>query len=89
VVGTQEEPPSVVELKTPHLLKPPPPHTSDPVQVPQLRIPPQPSPFWPHVNPRDAHVLAIHEGVFPLSSTEASNDAPGTPQTLYPAAPQT
>jgi hypothetical protein len=69
------------------LLKPPPPQISDPVQVPQSRMPPQPSPFLPQVYPRDEHVLGAQD-TLASSPTEASCDVPGTPQTLYPAAPQ-
>jgi hypothetical protein len=49
VAGVHEGPPSEVAVGIPHLLKPPPPHVSGDMQVPQSRMPPQPSPFLPHV----------------------------------------
>jgi hypothetical protein len=57
VFGTQ------VEL-LPHTLDvPPPPQVSASSQVPQLRLPPHPSPAGPQLKPWSAHVLAVHEGV--------------------------
>jgi len=39
---------------------PPPPQVCGAVQLPQLMVPPQPSPAWPQLYPRLLHVWAVH-----------------------------
>jgi hypothetical protein len=58
VVGTQGGVPQTLAC-------PPAPQTSDPVQVPHARVPPQPSPAGPQLNPSMAHVVGVHVDVDP------------------------
>ena len=53
-------PPSGASSGLPQTLKPPYPHLSVPVQVPQSIWPPQVSPFGPQVKPCSAHVFGTH-----------------------------
>jgi hypothetical protein len=83
-VHTVLPPSGPTPLLPPHLLYPPPPQNWGAVQVPQLIVPPQPSPFWPQVAPSSAHVFAVQP---PLSfprvgaspSMDESNVAPESP----------
>ena len=57
---------------TPHLLLPPPPQVSGAVQVPQLRVPPQPSPAGPQLKPSAAHVVGTHAAPHLLAPAAAA-----------------
>src|SRR5215472_8163263 len=67
----------------PHLLKPPAPHTWGVVHVPHCRRPPHPSDAGPHVNPRAAHVVGVHEDTEPPSAPTPG----GKPHLLNPPPP--
>jgi hypothetical protein len=67
-------------LKSPHWYGvPPPPHVSDPVQVPQVIVPPQPSPMTPQVALTDAQVRLVHPAGMQVpeqQSVAAEHDVP-------------
>jgi hypothetical protein len=54
----------VLDVQPQTLAVPPPPHVSDPVQVPQSRVPVQPSEIVPQFLPCAAHVVGVHPHTF-------------------------
>jgi hypothetical protein len=57
--GGPASPPSVDGAIVPHTLKPPPPHVSGDMHVPQLMTLPHPSVFIPQLKPSWAHVFGL------------------------------
>jgi len=71
-------------------------HSCPPLQLPQLKIPPHPSPHCPHPLPKDWQVVGVHEGggggeAFAGASMqvplEHSSPSPQTPQLKTPPQP--